>query len=767
VADENSYGKFCAVAPTQENSTKVRVYTISQSVGSIVREQVGEWSQGNEGLQLIIERSSAQFFVLADEQLATDGELWTLIARPTSGLNVIVERKMPSSWWHKLLLGIVELVSRCLLGTRATAWGPTAVQASRATWKEHLSGLNSVNSIPQLVCLIRANGVPVSESVIAVSQPIEQSIKIAEIFRAIGEAAQFWWRTIKFPSHDRTAANRKISGIMELSLWGSLIATAWLVLSLNLGYPLFEPDEARNAQLAMNIVESGEWLSLQLADRPYWDKPPLVAWLTATVYQTIGISEWATRLPGNLAGLGTVLLMFGLGRKVVPAMAAWCGAMCLILSAGFVAGTRYVTMDSVLTCTAFLALISYYLACARGRFYWNWWVVLGVALGLGFLTKGPVILILTIPVIIGHRFLSGRATRPSLKQWGLLGSIIALIAGPWFLAMSIVHPDFLIYFFWKHNVVRFAEAFNHREPWWYYAPVLVIALYPAVYLLPVLGNWLWFNGPDWRKNRSSITGYLSLVIVWIVGFFSMSEAKLPTYILPAFPAMCLLLGVVFEQRILTNGNSLSSRWLAWVPFLAGLGMLTLVVGGLVAVFFLGGFGTRSITIAAGFSLGLAVFLFLLAIKSSVEAVRWGSISALGGLTLIVCFAGVVPRVAEYRSVSLAIRNVRSQPELDGLPVVFVEHEDYGSKLSFQGLPVLSFDQLQSFQAVQYLNAQPAAIVVTKASVLERLGGALRWSRQLTPVPGARHVYLCRDRDFATKIQDENTRTSAFTDDFQR
>ncbi|MEQ1904926.1 MAG: glycosyltransferase family 39 protein [Pirellulaceae bacterium] len=755
------------MAVTQENSSRVLIFSINQSAGSIVREQVGEWGPGNEGLKQIIDRSTAKFFVLAEEQFASDGELWALIARPTPGLNVVVERKHSGQWWCKLLLGIVELVSRWLLGTRATAWNQVAVQANRATWNEQLANLDSLNSLPQLIGLIRANGVPVSESVVAVSRPFERSIKITELFRAISGVVWFWWRMIKFPSDDQTAADHKISGVMELSLWGSLVAAALLVLSLDLGYPLFEPDEARNAQLAMNIVESGEWLSLQLADRPYWDKPPLVAWLTATAYQTFGISEWATRLPGNLAGLCTVLMMFGLGRKVVPTMAAWCGAICLVLSAGFVAGTRYVTMDSMLTCTVFLALISYYLACARDRFHWNWWMVLGVALGLGFLTKGPVIVVLTIPVIFAHRFLSGRATRPSLKQWGLLGAIMALIAGPWFLAMSIVHPDFLIYFFWKHNVVRFAEAFNHREPWWYYAPVLVIAMYPAVYLLPVLGNWLWFNGPDWRKNRSSITGYLSLTIVWIVGFFSLSEAKLPTYILPAFPAICLLLGVVFDQRILNKRNAFSSRWLAWAPFLAGLGMVTLVVSGLIAVYFLGGFENRTTMVGAGLSVLIAVFLFALTTKSSVETVRWSSVTALGILTLGICFAGVVPRVAEYRSVSIAIRNIRSQPEYQGLPVVFVEHEDYGSKLRVQGLPVQSFDETQSFQAVQFLHAQPAAIVVTKADVFERLGGSLRWSRQLTPVAGARHVYLCLDKDFAAKILDESTRTSAITDDFQR
>ena len=736
-------------------------------MGTVVREQVGEWEPGNQGLESIVQRIPDQLFVLADEQVATDGEIWTLIARPTAGLNVVIERKIPDYWWGKFFFGIVELVSRCLLGTRANLWNSVAIQANRAAWIEQLPALKSVNSLPQLIGLFRANGVPVTESVVGVSRPFEGSINIRGTCRAITGVVQFWWRKIKFPSEDQSAADQTISGITEFSFWGSLIATALLVLSLNLGYPLFEPDEARNAQLAMNIVESGEWLSLQLADRPYWDKPPLVAWLTATAYQTFGISEWATRLPGNLAGLSTVLLLFGLGRKVVPAIAAWCGAMCLILSAGFVAGTRYVTMDSMLTCSVFLAFISYYLACARDRFYWNWWMVLGIALGLGFLTKGPVIVILTIPVIVAHRFLSGRAVRPSLKQWGGLAAIITLIAGPWFLAMSIVHPDFLVYFFWKHNVVRFTEAFNHREPWWYYAPVLVIAMYPTVYLLPVLGQWLWSDRPDWRKNRSSIAGYLSLAIIWIVGFFSMSEAKLPTYILPAFPMLCLLLGVVFEQTILSKRIPFSSRWRTSAPFLACLGMMTLLAGGLIGIYCLGGFQTRGTVIVAGLISVLAVLLFALTIKSSAEIVSWGFTAVLGVLTLVVGFAGVVPQVAENRSVSLAIQNVRSQPEYQRLPIVFVEHEDFGSKLSMDGLNAHSFSQFESFQAVQFLNTQPAAIVVTKAAVLERLGQSLSWSRQLIPLPGARHVYLCRNRDFAVRIQDEHTRTNSIADELQR
>ncbi len=755
------------MAETQKKFPRIFIYSVTQSAGTIIREQVGEWHPAAGCPNPTINSFSARSLVLADENFSPDDEMWALIARPTAGLNVVVERRPPSSGWRSFLYGLIELVSRCFLGTRANPWNQVAIHADKAIWDKQLPDLESVASLPQLIGLVRANGVEIAESIVFGNRPVENSIKISSFGWAIGEITSFWWRKIKFPGEDSKTADRNPSIANELLLWGSLFAAALLVLSLNLGYPLFEPDEARNAQLAINIVESKEWLSLQLADRPYWDKPPLVAWLTASAYTVFGVSESATRLPGNLAGLFTVMMMFGLGRKLVSKMAAWCGAMCLILSAGFVAGTRYVTMDSMLTCTVFLAFISYYLACGRGRFHWNWWMVMGVAMGLGFLTKGPVIVILTVPTFIAHRFLSGRATRLSLKQWGLLAAIIAMIAGPWFLAMSIVHPDFLVYFFWKHNVVRFTEAFNHREPWWYYAPVLAIAMYPAVYLLPVLGKWLLSNGPELRKNRSAVAGYLGLAIVWIVGFFSMSEAKLPTYILPAFPPLCLLLGVVFEQQILRKGNAISSRWLAWAPTLAGLGMLALVVGGVVAVNILGGLEKPIVAVVAGISIFLAATLFVTTIRSSVESVQWGSVAMLGVLTLVVCFAGVIPRIAQCRSVSLAVRNVQSHPDFQGLPIVFVDHEDYGSKLCFQGLPIHSFDELQSFQAVKFLSEQRAAIVVTKASIVERLNGSLRWSQQLTPVPGARHVYLCRDRDYAVKIRDEHIRTSASDDAIQR
>ena len=101
-------------------------------------------------------------------------------------------------------------------------------------------------------------------------------------------------------------------------------------------------------------------------------------------------------------------------------------------------------------------------------------------------------------------------------------------------------------------MVRFSDAFNHREPFWYYLLGIFIFMFPASYLIPSLIKFLTSRRPENRFMRTREHGFLLLAAVWIIGFFSISESKLPTYIVPSFPLICLLMGGLLDRKLFSR-----------------------------------------------------------------------------------------------------------------------------------------------------------------------------------------------------------------------
>lgn len=160
-------------------------------------------------------------------------------------------------------------------------------------------------------------------------------------------------------------------------------------------------------------------------------------------------------------------------------------------------------------------------------------------------------------------------------------ALISAVNLPWYIAISIRHPEFASYFLWKHNFQRFLTPFDHERPIWFFLPVLLLGLAPIMWILPLMGRYLLANHADGARRRSPEMGYLLLAGLWCVGFFSLSGSKLPTYILPAFPPLCLALGAYVaasgwsESRpfraslivwgvLLVLGHTLVLPYVAWV-----------------------------------------------------------------------------------------------------------------------------------------------------------------------------------------------------------
>jgi 4-amino-4-deoxy-L-arabinose transferase-like glycosyltransferase len=345
------------------------------------------------------------------------------------------------------------------------------------------------------------------------------------------------WTGILFP----TAADANTAVRLRSLLVVLVLPAALLYPCMN--FMLLEPDEARYAQIPKEMLEDGGWVVPTLHNEPYLDKPPLMYWLVALSYKLFGVSEASARLIPALCVHGTILMVYLLGRRSLGERAAFWAAVLLTIAPGFLGVARLLVLDGLLTFCVTTSVLCGFEAVRTGTFRRGWWLAAAVFSGLGFLTKGPISEVLLFPPLVAFGWLTrqgggGTTARIGWKDCLLFAAAVVAVNLPWYIAMGVRQPEFLGYFFWEHNVLRFVKPFDHLQPVWYYAPVLLLGFLPGVVLgVPYLRGVL-----TGEPTRSTAGGFWLLAGLWCVTFFSISGSKLPTYILPAYPPLCLALG---------------------------------------------------------------------------------------------------------------------------------------------------------------------------------------------------------------------------------
>jgi 4-amino-4-deoxy-L-arabinose transferase-like glycosyltransferase len=347
----------------------------------------------------------------------------------------------------------------------------------------------------------------------------------------------YLWRRVLFPGGGPAAE----AGRPGLALAALLILPA-LLLYPRLSFRLLEPDEGRYAQVPVEMLRRGDLLVPTLQGEPYLDKPPLFYWLVAASYALFGVGEASARLVPALATHGTILLTYLLGRRWLGERSAFRGALLLTLAPGFTAVARLLVMDGLLTFWATLALLAAFEAVRGERLRPGWWLTAALACGLGVLTKGPVAVVLLLPPLWLHRRLSGVGVKPSRRAWLIFGLVVLIVAMPWYVALCLRVPGFVRHFFWEHHVVRFLTPFTHEQGVFYYGPLLLAGLLPGSLLLWPFVKFLLSGDAATAGQRGPGLGFAVLAGGWVVLFFSLSACKLPTYVLPALPFLCLALG---------------------------------------------------------------------------------------------------------------------------------------------------------------------------------------------------------------------------------
>ena len=308
-------------------------------------------------------------------------------------------------------------------------------------------------------------------------------------------------------------------------------------------FGLVGADEPRYAQVAREMLARHDWITPTLGGRPWLEKPVLYYWQAMLAYRVFGVSDWAARLPSAVdATLMVVAVYFFLRR--FRAGSELDGALMTASAAGVVGFAHAASTDMPLAAAFTIALLAWYAWHENGQkkylagFY--------VFLGLATLAKGPVAPFLAAVIILLIAGLKRDLRLVARTLW--VPGVLTFCAGtlPWYVAVQLRNPEFFRVFIVEHNLSRFGtDRYHHTQPFWYFLPVALIGLLPwTVFVLTAFGQsarqW-------WREKQRPLPPeqcFQRFLLIWLllpVIFFSLSQSKLPGYILPALPAGTLLL----------------------------------------------------------------------------------------------------------------------------------------------------------------------------------------------------------------------------------
>lgn len=422
------------------------------------------------------------------------------------------------------------------------------------------------------------------------------------------------------------------------SVW-VLVAAAGFVLLwfIPLGWrDLITPDEGRYAELALGMFRSGDWITPRLNGILYFQKPPLQYWATALAYGVFGVNEFSARLWPGLMTAVAVLAIGCTGARLYGLLAGYTAAAVLASSLLWVGNGHFLTLDAGLS--GFLALVMSAFLLAhdgstpehlRRRFMLAAWAAMAFAvLGKGLIGVVIPAATLTLYVLVTRDW---RLPARLHMRWGF--AMLLTIAAPWFIVVSMRNPGFAQFFFIHEHFARYTSQVHGRAaPWWTFLVLVPFGLLPWLAWLPqaVRGGWQ-VRSPGFRSGL-----FLLLWTGFVIGFFSLSGSKLPSYILPVYPALALLIG-----RAIANPASRDPRKILWI--FAGLASLLTFAAPIAAKFYSGSAvigGTHRefaywIAVAAALlALAMVAGLFLLARRTRYGTARLPAVLVIASLSLI-------------------------------------------------------------------------------------------------------------------------------------
>ena len=311
--------------------------------------------------------------------------------------------------------------------------------------------------------------------------------------------------------------------------------------------PLFDVDEGAFSEATREMLVRGDFISTYLNGVPRYDKPILIYWLQATSVSLFGINEFALRLPSALAATAWVMAVFFFVRTLRDTKTAFYAAIMMATALEISVMGKTATADALLNLWITSSMLASYLFFHTQRQKFLYWMFFFI--GLGFLTKGPVAIM--IPLAVSFLFF---AIKRELKLWlravfnpiGLM--IFTAVAMPWYVAQYLKEGDaFIQGFFFKHNIDRFQGAMEqHGGNIFYYVPVLLLGLMP--YTTVLISTLMRIK----IIIKDDLSLFLMLWFGFVFVFFSLSGTKLPHYIVYGFAPLIILMALrLMDMRLTT------------------------------------------------------------------------------------------------------------------------------------------------------------------------------------------------------------------------
>ncbi|RBP43651.1 4-amino-4-deoxy-L-arabinose transferase-like glycosyltransferase [Roseimicrobium gellanilyticum] len=449
------------------------------------------------------------------------------------------------------------------------------------------------------------------------------------------------------------------------ALWSHLTSRhAWLlllVLTLLLylpgtgSIPLMDRDEPRFARATVEMMQRGDWVIPWFNGEYRFDKPPLTYWWMRLHFHLLGVNELAARLHSVVSVWLVALVIFRMGRDLGGRAAGWWGAVGWITSLQTLIHGRLCVADMpMVLCVALamLALSKILLSPPdEARPFSKWWWVLWCSLGLGFLAKGPIALLVPALALVLFRLAFWRKPMP----WGKLGLgsglvlALAMVAAWGIPALVQTEGKFWNVGMGEHVVKRGTQAFNGRT------------ILPGYYLISAflsLLPWMVFLPHMWRHVRSRWDAHRALLVAWFAApqlIFLFYATQLPHYTMPGFAGFFVLLGLT-----LADGQQRS-----FIPTKLGrfgityLGLLVLLSIGMITALWAGGIVPQS-SLRLMLTSGAVMLGALAVLGAAVVWRRW----MLAGVSLVAVALGLAVFGSSLRSIHPI---VQMAPALRSLP----------------------------------------------------------------------------------------------------
>lgn len=489
------------------------------------------------------------------------------------------------------------------------------------------------------------------------------------------------------------------------------------------------PDEPRYAEVAREMFASGDYISTRLCGCLWFEKPVLLYWLSAISYRFLGVNELAARLPSALTAIATVALLFFALRRLALHRVAVCGSLVLATSGIFIAYARVAAPDMILTAAMTAALLTGFLATkSRGRARLANTVLAFSFTALGVLAKGLVGIVLVLAILSIYLLITRRVSAVRWRDLLIGLTAFVAVAGTWYIPVIERHRwAFIEEFFIRHHFQRFtSNEFGHPQPIYFFLIVAIAGTSPwTFFLIPAIARIRAL-----RPRIDERDSLLALAWLWVavpLMFFSLSESKLPGYILPISPALAVIIGVELE-RFWSGDRARILRFAVWTTAI-------LLVGACVGFMI---FLNREHVDLGGSRMlvdALPLAFSLVSVVALVTKKRRVFIAGVAAVVLSLVLASVVLLFPVLRDeVSLKTLSLEAAAALKpGEKIGFYLKKEFAPVFYAEGRVLCeprrggTFYALHQNMLADALETEPSLIIITDARWLEGLEGDPRFA----------------------------------------